>query len=162
MSNIIIREDTPKDYRAITRLTDLAFGGTDESRAIDTLRLDGDTLWSKVLLKDRDIIGHIQFYNVWLDGKPIAAGLGPISVHPDHQRSGYGGQLIRAGLAEADPEEKQIVFLLGHISYYPRFGFSSELAAQYISPWSRPAFMALKLNEAAPTSGQLTFPKAFT
>jgi len=162
VTDIIIRNEAPEDYEAVIRLTDLAFGGTDESQAIKTLRNDGDALWSKILLKDGEIIGHIQFYNVLLDGEPIVAGLGPISIHPDTQRKGYGGQLIRAGLAEALPAKRQIIFLLGYTSYYPRFGFSSELGAQYVSPWPRPAFMALKLNEDAPTSGHLTFPNAFT
>jgi len=121
----------------------------------------GEALWSKVLLKNDEIIGHLMFYKVLLDGVFNVAGLGPLSILPKYQRQGYGGHLIRDGLKEADPTQHQIIFLLGHTSYYPRFGFSSELGAQYVSPWPRPAFMALKLNDAAPTSGTLTFPKAY-
>jgi len=161
MNEIIIRHETPDDYDAITRVNDLAFGETAQSKIISGLRENGEALWSKVLVNDDEIIGHLMFYNVLLDGSPIVAGLGPISILPTHQRRGYGGQLIRDGLAEADPDKHQIIFLLGHTSYYPRFGFSSEIGAQYISPWPRPAFMGLKLNEAAPTSGILTFPKAY-
>lgn len=161
MSEIIIRHETPADYEAITRVNDLAFEETAQSRIIHELRESGEALWSKVLLKNGDIIGHLMFYKVWLDNEPIVAGLGPIAIHPNHQRQGYGGRLIRDGLAEADPEKHQIIFLLGHTSYYPRFGFSSELGAQYVSPWPRPAFMGLRLNDAAPNSGTLTFPKAY-
>ncbi len=162
MTHILIRNDSPDDYEAITRVNNLAFGGTAESQAVKALRADGDALWSKVLLKDAEIIGCIQFYKVLLDAMPIVAGLGPVAVLPEHHGMGYGGKLIRAGLAEADTQLQQIIFLLGHTSYYPRFGFSSELGAQYVSPWPRPSFMALKLNDAAPVSGRLTFPKAFT
>ena len=161
MSGIIIRHETAADYDAITRVNDLAFGETAQSAIIHELRESGEALWSKVLVTDGDIIGHLMFYKILLDGTPIVAGLGPIAIHPDYQRQGYGGQLIRDGLTEADPNKHQIIFLLGHTSYYPHFGFSSELGAQFISPWSRPAFMGLKLNPTAPTSGTLTFPKAY-
>jgi len=161
MSGISMRHETPEDYKAITRVNDLAFGETAPSRIITELRESGEALWSKVLFKDGDIIGHLMFYKVLLDSEFIVAGLGPLSILPDYQRQGYGGQLIRDGLAEADPARHQIIFLLGHTSYYPKFGFSSKLGAQYVSPWPRPAFMALKLNDAAPTSGTLTFPKAY-
>ena len=161
MSSINIRHETPADYDAITRINDLAFEETAQSHIIKELRESGEALWSKVLVKDGEIIGHLLFYKIWLDGDPIVAGLGPIAIHPDYQRKGYGGQLIRDGLEEANHEKHQIIFLLGHTSYYPRFGFSSEVGAQYVSPWPRPAFMGLKLNEAAPTSGTLTFPKAY-
>ena len=161
MSDVSIRYETPADYDAITQLNDLAFGETAQSQIISELRESGEALWSKILLKDGDIIGHLMFYKVWLDNEPIVAGLGPIAIHPEHQRQGYGGKLIRDGLKEADPAKHQIIFLLGHTSYYPRFGFSSELGAQYVSPWPRPSFMGLKLNEDAPKSGTLTFPKAY-
>jgi len=161
MSKLIIRHETPADYDAITRVNDLAFKETAPSRIISELRDSGEALWSKVLIKEDEIIGHLMFYKVLLDDKFIVAGLGPLSILPEYQRQGYGGQLIRDGLTEADPVKHQIIFLLGHTSYYPKFGFSSELGAKYISPWPRPAFMGLKLNEAAPTSGTLTFPKAY-
>ncbi|WP_051279794.1 GNAT family N-acetyltransferase [Hellea balneolensis] len=161
MSGLIIRHEIPADYDSITQVNDLAFEETAQSRIIYELRKSGEALWSKVLVKDGEIIGHLLFYKIWLDDQPIVAGLGPIAIHPEHQHQGYGGQLIRDGLKEADPEEHQIIFLLGHTSYYPRFGFSSEVGAQYVSPWPRPAFMGLKLNDAAPKGGTLTFPKAY-
>jgi len=161
MSNVIIRHEAPDDYEAITSLNDLAFGETAQSKIISELRESSEALWSKVLLKEDNIIGHLMFYKVWLDGDLITAGLGPISIHPDYQRRGYGGQLIRSGLKKCDPERHQIIFLLGHTEYYPRFGFSSELGSNYVSPWPRPAFMGLKLNPSAPTSGTLTFPKVY-
>ena len=158
---IIIRHETPEDYDAITRVNDLAFGETLQSRIIEELRESGEALWSKVLIREKEIIGHLMFYKVLIDGQFIAAGLGPLSVLPEYQRQGYGSQLIRDGLNEANPVQYQIIFLLGHPDYYPKFGFSSARGAQYVSPWPRPAFMALQLNGNAPQSGNLTFPKAY-
>jgi len=161
MSAITIRDETEADYDAIDHVNDMAFKETAQSQIIRKLRKTGDALWSQVLLKNGDIIGHLMFYKVWLEGELITAGLGPLSILPAHQRQGYGGKLIRRGLEKCDPAQHQIIFLLGHTEYYPRFGFSSKLGAQYKSPWPRPAFMGLKLNPNAPTSGTLTFPKAY-
>ena len=161
MSAVLIRDETPADFAAIDHVNDMAFEETAQSQIIRELRKTNEALWSQVLLKEGEIIGHLMFYKVWLDDKLITAGLGPISILPEHQRRGYGGQLIRSGLEKCDPKHHQIIFLLGHTSYYPRFGFSSEIGAQYKSPWPRPAFMGLRLNEAAPKSGTLTFPQAY-
>lgn len=161
MRGLIIRDELPADYTAIDHVNDMAFEETTQSQIIRTLRETGDALWSQVLLKEGEIIGHLMFYKVWLNGALSAAGLGPLSILPEYQRQGYGGQLIRSGLKKCDPAQHQLIFLLGHISYYPRFGFSSEIGAQYKSPWPRPSFMGLKLSPSAPTSGTLTFPQAY-
>ena len=161
MNSITIRDETAADYTAIDRVNNLAFKETAQSQIIRDLRETGEALWSQVLLKGDQIIGNLMFYKVWLEGNLITAGLGPLSILPEHQRQGYGGQLIRSGLEKCDPALHQIIFLLGHPDYYPRFGFSSKLGAQYKSPWPRPAFMGLKLNPTAPTSGTLTFPQAY-
>lgn len=161
MNSITIRDETAADYAAIDRVNNLAFKETAQSQIIRDLRETGEALWSQVLLKGDQIIGNLMFYKVWLEGNLITAGLGPLSILPEHQRQGYGGQLIRSGLEKCDPALHQIIFLLGHPDYYPRFGFSSKLGAQYKSPWPRPAFMGLKLNPNAPTSGTLTFPQAY-
>ena len=161
MNSITTRDETAADYAAIDRVNNLAFKETAQSQIIRDLRETGEALWSQVLLKGNQIIGNLTFYKVWLEGNLITAGLGPLSILPEHQRQGYGGQLIRSGLEKCDPALHQIIFLLGHPDYYPRFGFSSKLGAQYKSPWPRPAFMGLKLNPNAPTSGTLTFPQAY-
>ena len=158
---IVIRPETPEDFIAIDQINDAAFGETAQSRIIRELRDANEVLWSKVLEKDGQLIGHLLFYRVLIDGQPIAAGLGPIAIHPDIQKQGHGSALIKDDLKTCDPEKHQIVFLLGHTSYYPRFGFTSELGAQFTSPWPRPAFMGLQLNLNAPQSGTLTFPKAY-
>jgi putative acetyltransferase len=53
--------------------------------------------------------------------------------------------------------------VVGHLEYYPRFGFSSDLAVKFASPFKGPHFMALELLEGA-LSGQsslVTYPDAF-
>lgn len=159
--SFLIRDETPDDFLAIDHVNDLAFGETAQSQIIRELRANNQVLWSRVLILEGTLIGHLLFYPVLIDRDYIAAGLGPISIHPSHQKKGFGGELIRDGLAQCRTGDYGVVFLLGHTSYYPRFGFSSDVGSDYISPWPRPAFMGLRLRSDVPQSGALTFPKAY-
>ena len=161
MNNLWIRPATLDDAEAITALTDAAFGTPEEAQIIAQLAQDGDSLASLVAHNDREILGHIQFFKVWVDGEDIACGLGPVSARPDVQKRGIGAGLIRFGLTLMEGAGRSHCFLLGHADYYPRFGFSAELAATFDSPWSGPNFMAIKLTETGPTSGTLRYPAAF-
>jgi len=161
MNNLWIRPATDDDADTITELTDAAFGTPEEAQIIKQLAKDGDGLASLVAHNDREILGHIQFFKVWIDGADIACGLGPVSARPDVQKRGIGAGLIKLGLALMEGAGRSHCFLLGHKEYYPRFGFSSDLAAQFSGPWSGPNFMALELNATAPKSGALTYPAAF-
>jgi putative acetyltransferase len=50
-------------------------------------------------------------------------GLAPLAVTPARQRSGVGSALVRSGLEECARRGFGAVIVLGHASYYPRFGF---------------------------------------
>lgn len=69
-----------------------------------------------------EIVGHVQLSRAWVGVSPVAL-LGPIGVHPDHQRRGVGSALVRAGLQEAGASGEPAVILLGDPAYYGRFGF---------------------------------------
>lgn len=161
MNNLWIRPVTEDDADAVTALTDSAFGTPEEAKIITQLAKDGDSLASLVAHNDREILGHIQFFKVWVDGDDTACGLGPVSARPDVQKRGIGAGLIRFGLTLMEGAGRSHCFLLGHADYYPRFGFSAELAAQFDSPWSGPNFMAIKLTKTGPASGTLRYPAAF-
>ncbi len=51
--------------------------------------------------------------------------LGPVSVHPSHQKKGYGEKLIRFTLKQAHQLGYPAVVLTGSPAYYARFGFES-------------------------------------
>ena len=53
------------------------------------------------------------------------------------------------------------MFVLGHPAYYARFGYSLAAADAFGSDYSGPHFMALRLNESAPITGQVRYPAAF-
>jgi putative acetyltransferase len=52
-----------------------------------------------------------------------AFGLGPMSVLPEFQNRGIGSTLVREGLEACKRQGCEIVVVLGHVEYYPRFGF---------------------------------------
>ena len=161
MNNLWIRPATAEDAETITELTDAAFGTPEEAQIITQLADDGDSLASLVAHNDREILGHIQFFKVWVDGEDTACGLGPVSARPDVQRRGIGAGLIRFGLTLMEGAGRSHCFLLGHKDYYPRCGFSADLAAQFSGPWSGPNFMAKSLAPNGPSQGELTYPAAF-
>lgn len=161
MKDLWIRQARAEDAEAIAALNDAAFGTPDEARIVTQLAADGDSLASLVAHNDRAILGHIQFFRILLDDADIAAGLGPMSVSPEHQRKGIGAGLIRLGLTFMEGQGRSLVFVLGHPDYYPKFGFSAETAAPFTAPWSGPAFMAQRFGDTGPVGGALTYPAAF-
>jgi putative acetyltransferase len=79
--------------------------------------------------------------------RPIfLAGLGPVAVDPGRQSAGAGSALIRGGVEALRRIGVDAIIVLGHPTYYPRFGFSAEAAANVASPYAgRPSFMAMEL-----------------
>jgi putative acetyltransferase len=58
---------------------------------------------------------------------------------------------------------EQIVIVLGHPDYYPRFGFSSQRARSLASPFPPEALMAMELSPGAlgAIRGKVRYPGAF-
>lgn len=161
MIDFWIRPALPEDIDSIAALNDAAFGGPDEARITRRLQADGDSLVSLVADSEAGIVGHIEFFRILIDGQPLGAGLGPMSAQPGRQRAGIGSYLIRTGLEELDMLGETIVFVLGHDTYYPKFGFEADTAQPFTAPWSGPHFMAIRLAPGGPASGTLTYPRAF-
>ncbi|MEM6534057.1 MAG: N-acetyltransferase [Pseudomonadota bacterium] len=161
MKDIWIRKAEEGDEAGIGDLCDLAFGGPEERGIAAQLTRDGDSLLSLVAHNDREILGHISFFRIGLEGAADVAGLGPMAVHPARQKQGIGAGLVRLGLTLMEGGGQSIVFVLGHPEYYPKFGFSAVLAEPFTAPWQGPAFMAKQLGDTAPPPGRLTYPAAF-
>lgn len=160
-----IRSATLADLPSIKALNDLAFGGRDESHIVQTLHDDGDGLLSLIATtSSHDIIGHIQFFEIALIGPKSGriAGLGPMCVAPNYQKSGIGSKLVAYGLQSLAQQGAHRIFVLGHADYYPKFGFSVDATAGFAAPWGGPAFMAIELNGGGPEFGELQYPAAFS
>jgi putative acetyltransferase len=149
---IAVRFERSGDEPGVRETNELAFGTPLEARLVDTLRGSTDYL-SLVATIDGLVVGHILFTPVTIEPAVDRrlAGLAPMAVRPEHQRSGIGGQLIRAGLEECRRHGYAAVVVLGHPEYYPRFGFAPAhtfgLACEFPSPPE--AFMAIELEPDA-------------
>lgn len=166
VDDVMIRERTPTDDETIRNLNDAAFGGTYESRLVDSLRAAGLAVVELVAVHADVLAGHILLgaLDVTVGGKPSRAlALAPMSVQPSQQRQGIGSALVREALRRAHRQGWEAVIVLGHPDYYPRFGFSAALARPLAAPFSGDAFMALELIPDALKGGAgvATYPSAF-
>lgn len=172
MAGVAIRPERPGDEATIRSLIDAAFApSTEEGRIIDDLRLGESWIPELSLVavdEDGTIVGQCVTSVGSLTGedgrsRPILA-LGPIAVAPDRQRRGIGGELIRRTIADATASGWPVIVLLGHATYYPRFGFESarSIGIEPQQPWSDAAWMALRLPGWTPDlRGTMRFPAAF-
>jgi putative acetyltransferase len=116
---------------------------------------------------DGEIIGHIMFSPVVLDGHPELKimGLAPMAVVPARQRQGVGSALVRAGLEECRKLGFGAIVVLGHPDYYPRFGFSPSTRFGITSEYEVPenVFMVMELRPSYlhGASGTIRYHAAF-
>jgi putative acetyltransferase len=146
--DVNIRLESSEDRDEIRRVNQAAFGGDTEANLVDMLRDGGFAEVSLVAEMDGKIVGHILFSPVSIltkAGTVDAVSLAPMAVVPGHQREGIGSRLVERGLEVCRNRGDRIVLVLGHPEFYPRFGFSSELATSLESPFCGEAWMALEL-----------------
>ncbi|HEX8199789.1 MAG TPA: N-acetyltransferase [Isosphaeraceae bacterium] len=161
-----IREETADDHSTIREVNRLAFGRDDEGRLVDALRDGGFAKISRVAEVDGQIVGHILFSDLPIirpEGTVPALSLAPMAVIPSHQRRGIGSALVRDGLRACQDAGHEIVIVLGHPEFYPRFGFSPKLAERLKAPFSGEAFLALELVPGAleGVEGEVRYPPPF-
>lgn len=126
MTPLSIRPETAFDVPAIYQVNKLAFGRDSEAQLVNRLRQNGAITLSWVAERDGEIVGHILFSPVTVTAEDevwTAVALGPMAVMPACHRQGIGSSLIRAALLYLRESGQDVVFVLGHADYYPRFGF---------------------------------------
>lgn len=139
MNRLIVRPETPGDGPAIADLHTRAFTNRVAEAVIVALhrqRAAFDPELSLVAERDGQIVGHALFSprTIYLFGKPVAAvNLAPIGVDPACQRTGIGSALMEEGHRIAVAKGYSMSFLLGHASYYPRFGYRTHAYARWES-----------------------------
>jgi putative acetyltransferase len=166
MSDVTVRSENPDDLEAVREVNRRAFGREDEARLVDALRAGGHARLSLVAEEGGRVVGHILFTDlpvVTQAGTLHALALAPVAVLPEYQRQGIGSRLVREGLRACAKAGHRVVIVLGHPAYYPRFGFSSQLAGRLKPPFSGPAFMALELVPGALENviGEVCYPPPF-
>ena len=150
----MIRREIPEDIEAIRHVNEEAFGGKEEADIVDALRKRSATVLSLVATDEGRVIGHILFSPVIIESESSSFGavaLAPMSVLPEYQGKGIGSELVRAGLDECRALGHELVVLVGHADYYPRFGFVPARERSIECEFEVPdeAWMLLELREGA-------------
>src|SRR5690606_8870715 len=98
--DIIVRNATAEDNKAIEEILWAAFPSDAESKVVNALRANGHATISLVAYSVGRNLGHILFSPVHTHPPAPQKGLGlaPMAVHADFRSHGIGSQLIRAGL----------------------------------------------------------------
>ncbi|MFD1832965.1 GNAT family N-acetyltransferase [Streptomyces desertarenae] len=131
---MLIRRETPADVPAVRAVTGAAFAARSRTAVpIEVTLLDElrdcaawlPALSLVALAPDGGIVGHVVCTRGRVGDTP-ALGLGPLSVHPDHQGRGTGSALVHTVLGAADALGEPLVALLGEPAYYGRFGFRAS------------------------------------
>ena len=152
-----IRLETPDDVAAIREVNRASFDSKVEPELVERLRAAGNLAISLVGEDDGRIVCHAAYSPAVVElsrGESFdAAALGPIAVLPQLQKRGLGSQLMARGFTEC-LVGYDLMFLLGHPSYYPRFGFVPAKAlgvrwAPDTSDHPNPAFMVKELKPGA-------------
>ncbi len=165
-----IRAEKPDDYIAIYDINLKAFNQEDEPRMVEAIRESTSFIpeLSLVAVKDDKPVGHIMFSALTIqteEGHIPALTLAPMSVLPEHQNQGVGSGLVEKGLAKSKILGHEIVMVIGHPEYYPRFGFEPARAKGLETSFPVPdeAFMVLELVAGALNgiAGIVRFPPEF-
>jgi len=165
---LTIRQETPEDIDSIRYVNEQAFGQKEEAELVEKLRNRGVLTLSLVAVQKNRVVGHILFSPVTVESDCTsfeAISLAPMAVLPEYQHKGIGSQLVRVGLEECRRLGHEIVVVLGHSDYYPRFGFVTAKPKGIDCEFEAPdeAWMVLELREGALTgrSGTVIFQPEF-
>ena len=129
-----IRLEQTKDFREIENLTREAFWnvyrpGCTEHYVLNQYRTNPDFIpeLDFVMEEGDKIIGHVMFSKAEImldDGTPYPSWtFGPISIHPDYKRKGYGLKLLQYALEKAKEMGIGLLQMEGNIEFYKHAGF---------------------------------------
>jgi putative acetyltransferase len=123
---IVIRREAPAHAAAVRKVHTEAFGRPAEAELVERLRRRARFYLSLVAVDRTQVVGHILFTGVTLYGDQppdTILALAPMAVRPGRQREGIGSALVREGLAACRMAGQDVVVVVGHPDFYPRFGF---------------------------------------
>lgn len=167
---MIIRQENPDDVDAVFKVVKQAFETAlhtdhDEQNLVNRLRKSEAFIPELSLVAEENgtIVGHILFTKLKI-GDTVQLALAPLAVHPEWQGKGIGGKLIEAGHARATELGYDYSILVGHETYYPRFGYIPASRIGVTAPFDVPDgnLMAFGLQgKNTLLNGMLQYSKAF-
>ncbi|WP_438484767.1 GNAT family N-acetyltransferase [Streptomyces sp. S186] len=130
-STWITRAETSADIPAIRAIDLAAFPTAQEADLVDALRTDPSAWINGLSLvtaeENGSLVGHALMTRCHIGNVP-ALCLGPVAVRPEQQSRGAGSAAVQAALTAAKDAGEHHVVVLGHPTYYPRFGFTRASA----------------------------------
>jgi putative acetyltransferase len=172
-----VRLEAPGDEPGVRRVNLAAFPGPEEADIVDRVRVQAPEGWHSLVAVgapggplEGAILGHLLLTPCPVeadDGHPVATvlAIGPVGVLPELQFRGIGTALMATAMSLAMARGVPALVLLGHPSYYPRFGFSSAREAGLQPPaeaWPDAAWLARLLPAwGDPMRGTVRYPEAF-
>jgi putative acetyltransferase len=165
----IIRPEKPGDCDSIRNIHIAAFANhpyshQTEHLIVDALRASDTLSVSLVAEVDGNVVGHIAFSPVKIDGMDCRwFALGPVGVLPDFQRQGIGKRLVEEGLKSIRNLGAEGCVLAGDPAFYSRFGFRHDpaLVLEGIPPEYLKYFLCLPMS-GQPPQGQVSHHAAFS
>ena len=170
VKELYVRGEKAADYDTITEINRLAFGRDDEANLVNAIRKTKsyEFGFSLVAIKEDVILGHVLFSKGFIThrGRRFKCLiLGPIAVHPEHQRKGIGKALVNEGLERAKEVGFGAVIVVGDPAYYSAFGFKPALTMKLRTTLKVPDenFMAKEISRNALRGiiGTVMFPREF-
>ncbi|MBS3750563.1 MAG: N-acetyltransferase [Anaerolineales bacterium] len=141
-----IRRSNDTDLQAICNTVSAAFDESEhEEKEIANLVLDlladptTKPFLSLVAFAEETIVGYILFTKVHImnSGQDVSASiLAPLAVKPVYQNMGIGSLLVNEGIKQLKDMGFELVFVLGHPTYYPKFGFIPAGKEGFEAPYS--------------------------
>jgi putative acetyltransferase len=153
-----VRRQRAADLELISSINTAAFAKHGGTASFDRLREEHTDIISLVAETDGKVVGHILFSPVVVDtpGGPVnGMGLGQLAVAPALQNKGLGTQLSETGLMLLRERQCPFVIVIGHATYYPRFGFENASENGFVCQWKGipdANFMVLFLDEQSRSS----------
>ncbi|EIA19931.1 acetyltransferase [Listeria fleischmannii subsp. coloradonensis] len=168
---MFIRIQTKADNKAIFTVHEKAFGRQEEANLVEEIRQTAEYINDLSLVAengDGEIIGHALFSEIFLENEEetrILLALAPLAVVKDWQGMKIGSALMEEGIRLARQKGYPGIIVLGHASYYPKFGFQEAKNYGILPPFAVPSenFLALELYPKSLDGfqGTIRYPSAF-
>ncbi len=172
---LVIRKETPEDFKEVHEVVKKAFkdqqySDQKEHFLVDKLRKSASFIPELSLVAEYEhlIVGYILLTEIKIvtaKNEIVSLTLAPVAVLPDYQNKGIGGTLIKTAHKAAKALGYGSVVVLGHESYYPKFGYKKALDYSINLPFDVPPENSMVI-ELIPGSlqdnmGDVVYPNEF-
>ncbi len=132
--NILVRNETPKDYKRVEKIArdafwNLYFPGANEHAVVNKMRSHSDFIkeLSFVIEVDGEVEGAIFYTHskvISSDNiKSKTISFGPVFISPEYHRKGLGRELITYSIEKAKNMGCRAITTLGYPYHYEPYGF---------------------------------------